>query len=103
MKSDRWECGQCGYQPVDGGHPSILTCPACKGDMPWRPLDQETMGLIPMLDARSADSVATDCGCPCHREGDENEFRCCISYPSLCDRPRGWHLSQVANCGEEVE
>jgi hypothetical protein len=40
MKSDRWECNQCGYRPIDGGHPPILTCPACKGDSPWRPVQQ---------------------------------------------------------------
>jgi hypothetical protein len=58
MKSDHWECGQCGYRPVDGGHPSILTCPACKGDMPWRPV-RHNDGLPPDYeDLDSPENVA---------------------------------------------
>lgn len=42
MPGERWRCGDCGYEPVGTGRPSILTCPRCKGDFTWEPVQPTT-------------------------------------------------------------
>lgn len=35
----RYRCAECDYRCVTAGHPPITTCPRCRGDFTWAPID----------------------------------------------------------------
>ena len=59
MSPEKMVCGDCGYEPVGSGRPSINTCPQCRGDFTWTPHVREKVAqqLRPYMSDDDAEKV----------------------------------------------